>query len=78
MPILPGLGLYAARKFEKRLETWRRIFEHYGTGYDRVFLIGGGNFAKVRKVRAALELAGVFIVDEAWLFEQGICVRGAE
>ena len=75
LPLLPGLGLYAARKFEKRLETWRRIFDHYGVEYRREHLIGGGNFAKVRKVRAALLLAGVDFVDETWLFEQGICTE---
>lgn len=76
VPLMPGFGLYAAKKFEKRLETWKRIFDHYGVEFDKKFLVNGGNFAKVRKVRLALGLAGVdFLLDESWLFEQGICTE---
>ena len=62
--------------------TWLRAvplmpgFGHYGVTFDKRYLINGGNYAKVRKVRAALALAGVdFVIDEAWLFEQGICTE---
>lgn len=67
MPVLPGLGLYAARKFECRLHTWQRIFAHHGAVYDRRYLIGGSNFAKLAKVRGALALAGCEQIDVEWL-----------
>jgi hypothetical protein len=72
MPILPGLGLYAARKFTARRTVWARIFAHHGLGFHRRYLTGGGNFAKLRKVRAALGLAGHFEVDAEWLRAEGI------
>jgi hypothetical protein len=75
VPLMPGFGLYAAKKFEKRLGAWNRIFSHYGVRFDKKYLVNGGNFAKVRKVRAALLLAGVETLDEEWLFEQGICTE---
>ena len=72
MPILPGLGLYAARKFTARRVTWARIFAHHGVEFHRRYLTGGGNFAKIKKVKAALELAGHFEIDAEWLRGEGI------
>jgi hypothetical protein len=73
MPILPGLGLYAARKFIARRVTWARIFAHHGLEFDRRYLTGGGNFAKMRKVKAALGLAGFTgRIDAEWLRAEGI------
>lgn len=72
MPILPGLGLYAARKFIGRRTVWARIFAHHGISFHRRFLVGGGNYAKLRKVKAALGLAGVSAVDAEWLRGEGI------
>ena len=72
VPVLPGLGLYAAHKFDARLETWERVFRHHGVAFSRRYLTGGGNFAKLKKVRAALGLAGHFEVDAEWLRAEGI------
>jgi hypothetical protein len=72
LPILPGLGLYAARKFEARQAVWERIFAHHNVKFDKAFLIGGGNFAKLRKVKAALRNGGCQEADEGWLWDQGI------
>lgn len=72
MPILPGMGLYAARKFVARRAVWARIFAHHGAQFSRRYLTGGGNYAKLRKVKAALALAGIAAVDAEWLREEGI------
>ena len=74
LPVLPGLGLYAARKFEARNATWERIFAHHGVAFERRYIIRGGNFAKLQKVSMALQQAGVFHLDKAWLKAEGICV----
>lgn len=50
IPLLPGLGLYAARKFTARRQVWERIFDHHNTAFDKRYLVGGGNYAKSRKV----------------------------
>ena len=72
VPVLPGLGLYAARKFEARRSVWRRIFDHHGVEFKNPYLIGGGNYCKGQKVINALALAGVEEVDTHWLQDQGI------
>ena len=74
VPLLPGLGLGSARKFQRRLGTWRRIFGHHGAEFRREYLIDGGNFAKFSKVQAALSRAGVVTVDVDWLVAEGIVV----
>lgn len=77
LPLLPGLGLYAAKKFEARLETWSRIFYVHGVEFRREYIIGGGNFRKLRKVCAALALAGIEEdkVNVGWLRAAGICTE---
>lgn len=72
VPLLPGLGLGSALKFQKRLVVWRRIFDHHGAEFRREYLIGGGNYARLNKVRAALALAGVHAADVGWLLEERI------
>lgn len=77
LPVLPGLGLYAARKFEARRAVWRRIFAWHRVPFENRFLIGGGNYQKSRKVIAALVLAGLRPedVDEEWLRASGTCTE---
>lgn len=75
VPILPGFGLYAAQKFEARLDTWKRIFAHHGVPFSREYLMAGGNFRKLSKVKAALDAAGFWGVDERWLRDEGICTE---
>lgn len=58
LPIFPGMGLYAARKFEARLHVWRWIFEKHGVEFGKRHLIHGGNFARDEKVERALRSAG--------------------
>ena len=72
VPLMPGFGLYAARKFEARRSVWRRIFDHHGVDFKNPYLIGGGNYRKGQKVINALALAGVEEVDTHWLQDQGI------
>lgn len=72
LPVLPGLGLYAARKFERRLVTWERIFAHHDVRFENRYIIGGGNYRKGQKVINALALAGVQVVDVGWLVTEGI------
>ena len=74
IPLLPGLGLGSARKFQRRLWTWHRIFGYHGVEFRREYLIDGGNFAKLSKVQAALSRAGVVAVDVDWLVAEGIVV----
>lgn len=57
VPVLPGFGLQAARKFIARMGTWERIFRKEGLIFHRRYLVGGGNYEKPAKVRAALALA---------------------
>ena len=75
VPVLPGLGLYAAKKFERRLATWKLIFKHHGVPFERKFLRDGGNFRKLAKVRTALHHAGYGGIDEAWLRREDICTE---
>ena len=72
LPVLPGLGLYAARKFAGRLKTWYRIFDHHKVAFENHYLIEGGNYAKMWKVQVALRRAGCVAVDETWLRSEGI------
>lgn len=58
-PILPGFGLYAAKKFTLRNVTWAKIFAHHERTFERRYIIGGGNYRKLTKVIAALSLAGI-------------------
>jgi len=74
-PLLPGFGLYAARKFTARRAVWARIFDHHGIAFNKRYLVGGGNYAKSRKVIGALGLAGCSQVDLAWLRTENLCVE---
>lgn len=73
VPVLPGFGQYAAQKFTARRSTWEKIFRHHGVPFSRRYLTGGGNFAKMRKVKAALGLAEFTgHIDAEWLRAEGI------
>jgi hypothetical protein len=69
IPILPGLGLYAANKFTARNVVWAKIFAHHERTFERRYIIGGGNYRKLTKVIAALSLAGIESrdVDTGWI-----------
>jgi len=58
VPVLPGFGLFAARKFTARREVWQKIFDVHGVEFHNRFLRNGGNFRKRSKVIKALALAG--------------------
>lgn len=58
VPVLPGFGLFAARKFTARRDVWRKIFDVHGVEFHNRFLRNGGNFRKRSKVIKALALAG--------------------
>mgnify|MGYP001564152310 CR=1 FL=1 len=77
VPLMPGFGLYAARKFEGRRVMWRRIFERHQLAFENRYLVNGGNFRKIHKVCAALALAGLEMheVDLPWLRGEGICTE---
>ena len=70
LPILPGLGLYAAKKFNMRLYVWQIIFDHHGVQFEHRFTRYGGNYMRLHKVRKALEFVGRE-PDIAWLHENG-------
>lgn len=73
LPILPGLGLLAAKKFDARRAVWARIFKRHGVEFHRRYLIHGGNYAKLEKIKTALSLGGYKgEIDEDWLRGQGI------
>lgn len=65
VPVLPGFGLFAARKFTARREVWQKIFDVHGVGFHNRFLRNGGNFRKRSKVIKALALAG-FTREVEW------------
>ncbi len=77
VPLPEAMGGYSARKFTARRDVWKRIFEHHGLEFHKRYLTGGGNYAKLAKVCAALALAGLEMeaVDLAWLRESGICTE---
>jgi hypothetical protein len=51
------VGRYAANKFTARMAVWRDIFSREGLVFHPRYLVGGGNYAKPEKVRAALAAA---------------------
>ena len=74
IPVTELTGKNSLRKFIARLSVWERIYEHHNRPFNVRHLIGGGNYAKEKKVRAALAHAGVTgaDVDLQWLKKQGI------
>lgn len=52
--ILPS---YVYRKFDKRMEGWRRIFQAEGLEFRNKYLVGGGNYKRKSKREAALRMA---------------------
>lgn len=53
-PILPGLGLATAHKFEQRCVVWEMIFRHHDLVFHRKYLHRGSNYEREWKVREAL------------------------
>ena len=74
-PIPEVFGGYSARKFTKRREMWKHIFEHHQVEFKKEYLVNGGNYAKIKKVGLALALAGVNNIDAEWLKGSGICTE---
>jgi hypothetical protein len=53
-PILPGLGLATALKFERRCLVWEIIFRQHQLVFHRKYLHRGSNYQRDWKVREAL------------------------
>lgn len=66
MPVLPGFGLMAARKFTARRAVWREIFDVHGVEFANLYLSNGGNYRKRHKVIKALALVGVSEEQVQW------------
>lgn len=74
-PILPGFGLFSARKFAARISVWQQIFAHHGVDFQKEFLFAGSNYRKRHKVSAVLRQGGCEEVDFEWV---GTLVGGFE
>jgi hypothetical protein len=74
LPVTELTGANSMRKFIARLDVWKSIFARHGVPFKNAYLIGGGNYAKLKKVKAALALAGVpdSKVDTKWLHSTGL------
>lgn len=67
VPIVPGLGLSSARKFEARVQTWEAILSFHGQTFDMQLLRFGSNYRKQHKVRRVLEMVGIVDADWSWI-----------
>lgn len=64
-------------KFMQRREMWKDIMGRYGVEYHPNLLVGGGNYRKQSKIRAALK-AGGYDISEQELSSLGPLVGGFE
>lgn len=53
LPVLPGLGMYSALKFMRRMDTWAKIAQAHGVFFHKSVLVQGSNFLNPEKVKAA-------------------------
>ena len=57
LPLLPGFGLSSQKKFEARLEVWKKIFVHHNLVFRKEYLVTGGNYRKKTKIIRVLQAA---------------------